>query len=52
MATVRPEGVLGVFAELDSAVDAIEQLRDAGLKRITAFTPMPSHDIEHACRRR
>jgi hypothetical protein len=48
MATVRPEGVLGVFAELDAAVDAIENLRDAGLKRITAFTPMPSHDIEHA----
>ena len=48
MATVRPEGVLGVFAELDAAVDAIEALREAGLKHITAFTPMPSHDIEHA----
>ncbi len=48
MATPRAEGVLGVFAELDAAVDAIEQLREAGLKRITAFTPMPSHDIEHA----
>ena len=48
MATVRAEGVLGVFAELDSAVTAIEELRSAGLKRITAFTPMPGHDIEHA----
>jgi hypothetical protein len=48
MATVRPEGVLGVFAELDAAVDAIEHLREVGMKRITAFTPMPSHDIEHA----
>ncbi|HSL69315.1 MAG TPA: DUF3341 domain-containing protein [Longimicrobiales bacterium] len=43
-----PQGVLGVFTELDSAVDAIEQLRHAGLKRITAFSPMPSHDLEHA----
>jgi hypothetical protein len=44
----RAEGVLGVFAEVDAAVEAIEKLRKSGLKRITAFTPMPSHDIEHA----
>jgi hypothetical protein len=44
----RPEGVLGVFAELDAAVDAVDRLRAAGLKRITAFSPMPSHDLEHA----
>jgi hypothetical protein len=44
----RAEGVLATYAELDSAVEAIEQLRKAGLKNITAFTPMPSHDIEHA----
>ena len=41
-------GVLGVFAELDAAVEAVENLRKAGLKRITGFTPMPSHDLEHA----
>jgi hypothetical protein len=44
----RAEGVLGVFAEVDAAVEAIEKLRKSGMKRITAFTPMPSHDIEHA----
>jgi hypothetical protein len=44
----RAEGVLGTFAELDAAVEAVERLRSAGLKRITAFSPMPSHDLEHA----
>ena len=48
MAERTNEGVLGVFAELDSAVEAIENLRKAGLRNITAFSPMPSHDIEHA----
>src|SRR5688572_179592 len=44
----RTEGVLGVFAELDAAVEAVERLRKAGLKNITAFSPMPSHELEHA----
>ena len=44
----RAEGVLGVFSELDSAVEAVDRLRSAGLKRITAFSPMPSHELEHA----
>jgi hypothetical protein len=44
----RSDGVLGVFGELDSAVDAVDRLRAAGLKRITAFSPMPSHELEHA----
>ena len=48
MSAQREEGVLGVFTELDATVEAIEKLRAAGLKRITAFSPMPSHDIEHA----
>lgn len=44
----RREGVLGVFAELDAAVEAIESLRAAGLKKITTFSPYPSHELEHA----
>lgn len=44
----REEGVLGVFAEIDAAVEAIENLRQAGLTRIVTFSPMPSHDLEHA----
>jgi hypothetical protein len=41
-------GVLGIFDGVDAAVVAIESLRSAGLKRITVFTPVPSHEIEHA----
>jgi hypothetical protein len=48
MAQHNQEGVLGVFAELDAAVEAVDNLRKAGLKNITAFSPMPSHDLEHA----
>lgn len=44
----REDGVLGVFAEVDAAVEAIENLRAAGLRRIVTFSPMPSHDLEHA----
>lgn len=44
----REDGVLGAFAEVDSAVDAINKLRAAGLRRIVTFSPMPSHDLEHA----
>lgn len=48
MSEKREDGVLGVFAEVDAAVEAIEKLRAAGLKRIVTFSPMPSHDLEHA----
>jgi hypothetical protein len=44
----KPEGLLGVFVGLDEAVNAVHQLRAAGLKRLTVFSPMPSHDLEHA----
>ena len=44
----KEEGVLGVFGEVDAAVEAIEKLRASGLKRIITFSPMPSHDLEHA----
>lgn len=44
----REDGVLGVFSEIDGAIEAINNLRSAGLKRIITFSPMPSHDLEHA----
>jgi hypothetical protein len=44
----REEGVLGIFAEIDAAVEAIDNLKAAGLTRIETFSPMPSHDLEHA----
>src|SRR5687768_12922718 len=44
----KEEGVLGVFDNVDGAVEAIERLKAAGLNRIVTFSPMPSHDLEHA----
>lgn len=48
MSETKEDGVLGVFAEVDGAVEAILNLKAAGLKRIVTFSPMPSHDLEHA----
>jgi hypothetical protein len=48
MSKHKEDGVLGVFAEIDAAVEAIEKLKAAGLHRIITFSPMPSHDLEHA----
>jgi hypothetical protein len=41
-------GVLGVFRELDSAVDAITALRATKAGSITVYTPTPRHELEHA----
>ena len=41
-------GVLGVFRELDAAVDAIADLRQAKAGSITVYTPTPRHEFEHA----
>jgi hypothetical protein len=44
------QGILASFDYLDSAVDAIHELRKAGFKRksIRAYAPVPEHDLEHA----
>lgn len=41
-------GLIGAFHELDSAVNAIGELRRAGFKDITAYTPTPRHELEQA----
>ena len=41
-------GVLGHFKELDSAVEAIAELRQTKLGDVTGFTPTPRHEFEHA----
>jgi hypothetical protein len=46
--TSRRAGTLGVYDAVDAAADTIEALRAAGVKRITVFSPVPSHDLEHA----
>jgi hypothetical protein len=40
-------GVLGVFAHLDSASDAIRRLRDEGYA-LTVYSPTPRHELEEA----
>jgi hypothetical protein len=41
-------GMLGVFAELDSTVDAIEELKERKLGDLTVYTPAPRHELDHA----
>lgn len=48
MSARTAHGTLGVYDALDSATITIERLRAAGLKRITVFSPLPSHELEHA----
>lgn len=40
-------GVLGVFAHLDAACDAIRALRSQGYE-VTVYSPTPRHEIEEA----
>jgi hypothetical protein len=40
-------GVLGVFAHLDSATDAIRRLRGDGYE-VTVYSPTPRHELEEA----
>jgi hypothetical protein len=39
--------VLGVFHELDSAVEAIEALKRARMGELRVFTPTPRHEFDH-----
>ena len=41
-------GVLGVFAHLDTTLDAIKKLRAAGHTDFTVYSPVPRHEIEGA----
>jgi hypothetical protein len=42
-----PSGVLGVFAHLDTASDAIRRLRRDGYA-LTVYSPTPRHELEEA----
>lgn len=48
MSAQHSQGTLGVYDALDTAVRTVERLRAAGMKRITVFSPLPSHELEHA----
>ena len=42
------QGVIGAFAELDSTVHAIEDLRKQNFNDISVFSPVPRHELEEA----
>ena len=42
------QGVLGAFHEIDSALDAIHDLKKGKYGDITIFTPTPRHEFEEA----
>jgi|TARA_Y100000590_G_scaffold60920_1_gene64986 hypothetical protein len=41
-------GLLASYEYVDSAVNAINKLRESGIKKITAYMPYPEHHIEDA----
>ena len=41
-------GVIGAFSEIDSAVEAIEELRRGKFNQLTVYTPTPRHEFDHA----
>ena len=41
-------GIIAAFTEIDSAVDAIEELRQKRFNELTVYTPTPRHEFEHA----
>lgn len=47
MSTKLRTGVLGVFAHLDSATDAMRRLREQDYV-VTAYSPTPRHEVEEA----
>jgi len=41
------EGIVGVFRELDSTVDAIEAVKKLRAGNIRVYSPAPRHELEH-----
>lgn len=48
MARERAAGTLGVYHHVDAATATIDRLRQAGVRDVTVYSPLPHHDIEHA----
>ena len=41
-------GIIGAFEHIDSAVDAIGELRRNKYNELTVYSPTPRHELEHA----
>lgn len=48
MSDERRHGLLASFDYVDSTVDAVKGLREAGFEEITAYSPFPEHHLEEA----
>ncbi len=48
MATHTVPGVLGHFAHVDGACDAIRELKSTGFDDLTVYTAHPNHEVEEA----
>lgn len=44
----QSQGLLASFDYLDSTIQAVKKLRNAGFRRITAYSPLPEHHLEEA----
>jgi len=42
------QGVIGAFHHIDSAVEAVEELKKQRVGDITIYTPTPRHEFDHA----
>jgi hypothetical protein len=41
-------GIIAAFEHIDSAVDAIEELRQKKYNELTVYSPTPRHEFDHA----
>lgn len=44
----RFRGVMGIYQYVDDASGAVRSLRQAGIRDVRVFSPVPYHEIEHA----
>lgn len=42
------QGIIGVFRELDSTMDAIHAVKQLRAGHVTVYSPTPRHELEHA----
>ena len=45
---MKPQGVLGIFGDMDTACAAIRELKSSGYGRLEVLSPAPHHELEHA----
>jgi molybdopterin-containing oxidoreductase family membrane subunit len=45
---MKPQGVLGIYGDLDTACSAIRSLKQSGYGNMQVLSPAPHHELEHA----